>query len=160
MKLVIQTQYSENYGSTDKPYWKFKGGETYIVENLNPAQAERILSHGIPTLKALIEYKNSMSEESVIYYRIVEDDTVVCDEWEAPNMLSWENNTWVCRHIELNRDETFMEPIVSKITKFTLGMRGENTDTTVSYEVEGGQVIDIQDIMDYCKKHKQGLTLG
>ena len=160
MKLVIQTQYTENYGSADKPFWKFKGGDTYIVQNLNPDQAQRILRDGIPTLKALIQYKNAMSEVSITDYNIVDDDVVVCEEWETPYILSWENNTWVCRQVELNRDETFMEPIVSKITKFTLGMRGENTDTTVSYEVEGGQVIDIQDIMDYCKKHKQGLTLG
>ena len=160
MKLVIQTQYCENYGSADKPFWKFKGGDTYIVQNLNADQAQRILRDGIPTLKALIQYKNDMSEVYVTDYNIVDDDVVVCEEWETPYILSWENNTWVCRHIELNRDETFMEPIVSKITKFTMGMRGENTDATVSYEVEGGQVIHIQDIMDYCKKHKQGLTLG
>ena len=109
--------------------------------------------------EAFINYAEVEKFRTARGYRI-EDDVVVTEDYETPYILSWENNTWVCRQVELNRDETFMEPIVSKITKFTLGMRGENTDTTVSYEVEGGQVIDIQDIMDYCKKHKQGLTLG
>lgn len=154
MKLVIQTQYCENYGSADKPFWKFKGGETYIVQNLNPAQAERILRDGIPTLKALIEYKNTMSEESVIYYRIVEDDVVVCDEWETPNILSWENNTWVCRQVQLN-DGSFSKPVVSKVTKYTLNMGGEKSDLAVSYEVEGGQVIDYKEIVSYCKKYEK-----
>jgi len=154
MKLVIQTQYSENYGSADKPFWKFKGGETYIVANLTPAQAERILSHGIPTLKALIEYKNSMSEESVIYYRIVEDDVVVCDEWETPNMLSWENNTWVCRQVQSN-DGSFRKPVVSKVTKYTLNMGGDKADLEVSYVVESGSVIPYKDITNYIKAYEE-----
>ena len=39
MKLVIHTQYCENYGAHDwdgvgecPQYWKFKGGSTYVVE--------------------------------------------------------------------------------------------------------------------------------
>ena len=154
MKLVIQTQYSENYGSTDKPYWKFKGGDTYIVPNLSPAQSERILRDGIPTLKALIEYKNSMSEEYVTYYRIVEDDVVVCDEWEAPNMLSWENNTWVCRQVQLN-DGSFRKPVVSKVTKYTMNMGGDKADLEVSYVVESGSVISYKDINNYIKGYEQ-----
>ena len=154
MKLVIQTQYAENYGDANKPYWKFKGGETYIVENLNPAQAERILSHGIPTLKALIEYKNSMSEESIIYYRIVEDDVVVCDEWETPNMLSWENNTWVCRQVQAN-DGSFRKPVVSKVTKYTMNMNGDKSDLETSYVVESGSVISYKDINNYIKGYEQ-----
>ena len=154
MKLVIQTQYCENYGDANKPFWKFKGGDTYIVPNLSPAQAERILSHGIPTLKALIEYKNSMSEEYVTYYRIVEDDVVVCDEWEAPNMLSWENNTWVCRQVQAN-DGSFRKPVVSKVTKYTMNMGGDKSDLEVSYVVENGSVISYKDITNYIKGYEQ-----
>ena len=46
MKLVIQTQYKENYGAHDwngegecPQYWKFKGGETYVVPNVDPNTA-------------------------------------------------------------------------------------------------------------------------
>ena len=42
MKLVIHTQFKENYGAHDwdgkgecPQYWKFKGGSTYVVEVLN-----------------------------------------------------------------------------------------------------------------------------
>ena len=42
MKLVIQTQYKENYsahnedwvGPSENDHWKFKGGETYVVANI------------------------------------------------------------------------------------------------------------------------------
>lgn len=153
MKLVIQTQYCENYGDANKPYWKFKGGETYIVQNLTPAQAERILSHGIPTLKALIEYKNDMSEEYITDYRIVEDDTVVCDEWESPVILSWENNTWVARTIMFGDEAALRKPVISKITKWTMNMNGEKSDLAVSYEVEGGQVLDYKEIISYLENY-------
>jgi len=154
MKLVIQTQYCENYGSTNKPFWKFKGGDTYIVPNLTPAQAERILRDGIPTLKSLIDYKNSGSEEYVNYYRIVEDDTIVCDEWETPFILSWENNTWVCRQTMLN-DGSFTKPVVSKVTKYTLGMGGYKSDLLVSYVMENGDIIPYKDVTDYIKGYEQ-----
>ena len=154
MKLVIQTQYCENYGDANKPYWKFKGGDTYIVANLTTAQSERILSHGIPTLKALIEYKNSMSEEYVTYYRVVEDDTVVCEDYETPYILSWENNTWVCRQVQLN-DGSFRKPVVSKVTKYTMNMGGDKSDLEVSYVVENGSVISYKDINNYIKGYEQ-----
>ena len=154
MKLVIQTQYSENYGSTDKPYWKFKGGDTYVVPNLTTAQAERVLRDGIPTLKALIEYKNSASEEYVNFYSVVEDDAVVCDDWETPNMLSWENNTWVCRQIQSN-DGSFRQPVVSKVTKYTLGMGGDKSDLLVSWVMENGDIIPYKDVTDYIKGYEQ-----
>ena len=155
MKLVIQTQYTENYGSADKPFWKFKGGDTYIVQNLNADQAQRILRDGIPTLKALIQYKNDMSEVYVTDYNIVDDDVVVTEDYETPYILSWENNTWVARTIMFGDEAALRKPVISKITKWTMNMNGEKADLEVSYEVEGGQVIDYKEIVSYCKKYQQ-----
>ena len=45
MKLVITTQHKENYGAHDwdgkgecPQYWKFKGGDTYVVSGLDRLQ--------------------------------------------------------------------------------------------------------------------------
>ena len=45
MKLVIQTQFRENYGAHDwdgkgecPQYWKFKGGSDYVVDGLEREQ--------------------------------------------------------------------------------------------------------------------------
>ena len=153
MKLVIQTQYTENYGSADKPFWKFKGGDTYIVQNLNPDQAQRILRDGIPTLKALIQYKNDMSEVSITDYNIVDDDVVVTEDYETPYILSWENNTWVCRQVSLN-DGSFRRPIVSKIVKYNMGMGGEMINPEVSYEIEDGRIVPYNNIMEICQAYE------
>ena len=50
MKLVINTQYKENYSFDNDGYpvegpethWKFKGGDTYVVEGLTPNQCVSI----------------------------------------------------------------------------------------------------------------------
>jgi hypothetical protein len=152
MKLVIWTQYSENYGEADRPFWKFKGGDTYIVPNLTPSQSERILRDGVPTLKALIEYDNPMSRQHIVDYNVVDDDVVTHDEWESPYILSWENNTWVCRQTELN-DGSFRRPVVSKITRYTMCMRGERSDFECSYEIEDGRIVPYDQIMDVCRDH-------
>jgi hypothetical protein len=65
MKLVIQTQFKENYGAHDwdgkgecPQDWKFKGGETYVFNNLSPNDVTRIQESGIPTLTRLIENRD------------------------------------------------------------------------------------------------------
>lgn len=153
MKLVITTQYCENYGDADKPYWKFKGGEFYIVENLNPNQVERILSHGIPTLKALIEYDNFMSREYVLEHVIMDDDAVVCESWQSPVFLSWENNTWVGRTKEEGAEGMFRKPVVAKLTMYTLAMKGEKANMEVYYVVESGEVISYKEIASYIQSY-------
>ena len=43
MKVVINTQYKENYGTVSEPYWKFKGGSTYIIAASDRAEADQII---------------------------------------------------------------------------------------------------------------------
>ena len=68
-KLVIGTQYKENYNTTGEgePYWKFKGGSEYIVsipKGMNPM-------HLLLEVAPLIEYKNEMCEEFILGHKIV-----------------------------------------------------------------------------------------
>ena len=63
-KLVIGTQYKENYNCTGEgdPYWKYKGGSEYIVSIPTGMPVEVCLNEVTP----LIEYKNEMSEEFIL----------------------------------------------------------------------------------------------
>ena len=54
MKLVIQTQIKENYGAHDwdgegecPQRWKFKGGTTYVVNDLSSKNINRYNKMGI-----------------------------------------------------------------------------------------------------------------
>lgn len=92
MKLVILTQFRENYGAHDwdgkgecPQYWKFKGGDTYIVDvNLQEAQDKSFYAR----VAKCIEHSSNYSEEYIIGETLVDDvDFVESDhveEWESP----------------------------------------------------------------------------
>ena len=72
-KLIIETQYMENYDVdevSEEGYWKFKGGNTFIVDNVDVNNIQSVANEIIP----LIEYDNSMSREFVIEWTVVNDD--------------------------------------------------------------------------------------
>lgn len=69
MMIVVETQYLENYGSADKPYWKAKGGNCYKILGV-PADVdfEAVVN------SAAIGYKNDFAEEYVIGWTVQDDD--------------------------------------------------------------------------------------
>lgn len=93
MKLVFQTQVRENYGAHDwdgegacPQYWKYKGGSTYIVEDVSIDDAR---SEGYyDTLFDLVSEKSEYWEEYVIGSDLVDDADFVLsnhvEDWEKP----------------------------------------------------------------------------
>jgi len=70
-KLLIQTQIQENYGTADKPYWKMKGGNDYVVKNFTVFGA---VGSFITVIGERIESDNEFYKENIIDWEIVEDD--------------------------------------------------------------------------------------
>lgn len=151
MKLVINTQYRENYASWDEDfvpgvsedYWKFKGGSTYVVENITPAHATKIGVHGIPNLEKLITYSNSGAEEYILSHSIVEDDANVCEEWETPYVLEYDTDIkrWRCTKTTNNRDMGYMRSeIAEKREAWLLCPEWEREDYRVLYTMENGDI--------------------
>lgn len=91
MKLVIHTQFRENYGAHDwsgvgecPQYWKNKGGDTYFVEvSLAEAQDPKFYD----TVAQCIQHRSDYSEEYIISDTLVDDvDFVESDhveEWDS-----------------------------------------------------------------------------
>jgi hypothetical protein len=153
MKLVIQTQYKENYGTSAEPYWKFKGGSVYVVENLTASQAVRCVEDGIPTLTSLIQYSNPMSEEYIVGYNVVEDNAVVCDEWESPTKLAWVNNRWTATTVTENDEYGYMvSSVARKIETYDMLMGAERENYTCTYVMRNGDVVKSTDIEQYLKE--------
>jgi hypothetical protein len=95
--IVIQTQYRENYGTADEPYWKFKGGSEYKVTNV-PDMSEEEVTELVMSLRDRIEYRESMSEE------------YVTDWFTAPDTyLSWFEKS----QLEFDGEITFKEPTIN-----------------------------------------------
>ena len=72
MKILITTQYRENYGTADEPYWKFKGGEDYFILGVDPLKTAPGLL--VEQVRGEIEYANPMSEEYILDWELVADD--------------------------------------------------------------------------------------
>lgn len=146
MKLVIDTQIAENYaahnGFTGEFRWKYKGGNTYVVDSLTEAQQERIEREGIPTLKSLIEEMNDSWQEYIISYRIVQDDAPEGEEWETPFRLVWTDDRWVARRAISNVGEyggMFRREIKTKFESYVLAPKGGRINFAAEYELMNGK---------------------
>lgn len=153
MKLVIQTQYCENYGAHTwdgegecPQRWKFKGGETYVVPNLGQDQVvTRVIEQGMPTLRALIEYSNEASREYILDWSVQDDADVVCEPWETPFELSWEQGRWVARRTVKNDEYGYMRAdIGSKTEVYDMMMEGGRENYTVEYRDPAGKIMTLE----------------
>lgn len=156
MKVVIYTQVYENYGAHDwsgegecPQYWKAKGGDTYVVPNLS---AESLLSvkELINELAGLIDRRSHMFEETIANWSILDDDAVVCEEWESPTFLTCENGTWRARQVQDGRDSGFHRSIKQVITEYALSPNGEQVDRVALYVTEKGALTYAEWMAEYA----------
>jgi hypothetical protein len=91
--LVIHTQYRENYGTEDRPYWKNKGGQEYKVKNVPSNENITTIIENINN----IEYSNSMSQQFVINW-----------SWENDDYMSWFEQS----QLEYDGVVQFREPVI------------------------------------------------
>jgi len=146
MKLVINTQYKENYGSHDwdgegecPQYWKFKGGDTFVVEGLTINQTLTITEKGIPTLTGLLEYTNNASAEYILDWTLEHDSAVVCEEWETPTILKYVDGKWSALKFTTNSDMGCMNRAIhAKSEQWDLLPESERTNYACQYKVDNG----------------------
>ena len=67
--IVVDTQYMENYGSAEAPYWKAKGGSAYKILGVPLNQDLQAVVDA-----AGIGYRNDYAEEYVIGWTVQKDD--------------------------------------------------------------------------------------
>jgi hypothetical protein len=91
MKAIFTTQVYENYawredgtiGTGEDAYFKPKGGDEYVVRNVDKSQMTRILAE----VKAQVEVSNDYFRETVVDLQLVEDDYLT--EYER-SQLEWD----------------------------------------------------------------------
>ena len=162
-KLVINTQYRENYSFDNDGYpvegpeahWKFKGGSTYVVENLTTGMINKISQNGIPELTKLLEYKNVASEEYILDWSIEESDAVVCEEWETPIVLAFdrEQQEWTATKVTSNDEMGYMRSeIKMKTEKWVMLGEQEREDYTAQFLMADGQILSYQELEQFFKE--------
>ena len=74
MKILITTQYRENYGTESDPYWKFKGGSDYFILAVDPSRTAPGLL--VEQVRDQIEHAGAMTEEYSLDWQLVEDSAL------------------------------------------------------------------------------------
>lgn len=78
MLFHITTQYQENYGDTNIPYWKFKGGDEYLIEvpgfDYDDEMSFKKGQMIVDSLYSVLEHDGEYTKEHVIGWGFVPDD--------------------------------------------------------------------------------------
>jgi hypothetical protein len=145
MKLVINTQIAENYaahnGFTGEFHWKYKGGNTYVVDNITPAQKARIEAEGLPTLSALIENNGDYYREYILSACVVADDAAEGEPWETPFRLQYFDGKWIAGRKIVNTTEYgyMRREIESKVETYVMGPAGGRLEYKSTYVLTNGR---------------------
>lgn len=149
MKLAIYTQYQENYGDAEKPHWKFKGGATFVVENLTPAQCRTAIESGCPTLRGLIETSGHGSCEYVVDINVLDDADAVGEPWATVTKLSYENGRWIACEVEENGEYGYMRrEILRRRAAWVMLSGGERAEYKCEYELHDGKMVSFDKLAE------------
>ena len=147
MKLVINTQYRENYAAHNEDfvpgisenYWKFKGGSTYVVPNFTDSVN---ITEVMKNLTTLITYGNSGSEEYIIDYNIVDNNEKVCESWETVTQVFFNTDNVTALKITDNREDGYMRSeILEKTEAWKMLPNSKRQDYTASYLMQDGDIV-------------------
>jgi len=157
-KLVIQTQYRENYaypnwdGKGECPQaWKFKGGSTYVVNSFKDFNN---VTKVMDQLNELIASSSEGFQEYILYWEIVPQSKKVCEDWETVTQL-WLNpvGKWEALKITDNREDGWMRrEILEKTESWTMAPENERLQYKAEYLMEDGdEVIGDEGLKEWFK---------
>ena len=156
MKIVINTQILENYGAHDwdgkghcPQYWKTKGGEVYVITG--DWVSEEHLPQLMSTLQPLIHTRDESFEEYVANVAVVEDDAKVCEHWDTPFELSFEEGRgWFARRTVENGEYGYLNHnVASKSEEYDMLNGGERGNYTAVYTMRNGDLVNAKDVHEY-----------
>jgi len=163
MKIVIQTQYCENYAAhnedfvpgVSEDYWKFKGGDTYIVEDVTAEQAQS--SSFWDELEALVTYYNDASKEYVLDMTVIDDADFKLEdhiqEWETPTYIIQAEYGFIAQKRTMNGEFGYMRPeIKSKFETWTMLPRQERKFYSSSFTMDNDLILSSTELETYLKE--------
>ena len=160
MKLVIHTQYKENYAAHNEDYvhgvsdtyWKFKGGDTYVIERLTNIDGVASIKATVDSVRDLIEYEGEASMEYILDWVIMDDAEEVCESWETPIILFRELDGWEATKVTDNRVDGWMRSeILEKRERWTM-LPSDRKDYMSTFVMNDGQIVDYKDLAQWFKK--------
>ena len=152
-KLVIQTQYKENYAAhnedyvhgVSEAYWKFKGGSTYVLPNCG---SDLDLADIEATVSPYITSSNEFVEEYIIDTYVTDSTTKVCEEWETvTEFRPMENGSVYFMKVTDNREYGYLRSeILQRIETWTGCVDTGRKNYSVEFLMEDG---------DFCNEQEE-----
>ena len=154
MHVVIYTQYRENYGEPSKPYWKNKGGDTYVLTDVT---VEEVAAPGkLPAIMkevfGLIEYSNEMSSETMVDWELRDGEFQPNpDSWDVPIFIRREGDQFVATETVINNDFQFRDEIAVKHSKWNMLPESKRNGYEVHYTLRDDSVVDEAGLIQFLK---------
>ncbi len=151
-KVLIQTQYQENYGTPNEPYWKFKGGSDYLVyasEDVNTID----LVNGI---KSFLEVSTVMQKEYILGWEDITVDNPVSNhvnEWDTITEVypggNSDGSVKAIRNIDNREDGWMRKEILEKTEAWTMLEGQERKDYSATFLMEDGDILSESELGQY-----------
>jgi len=123
-KLVITTQYMENYGCAKEPYMKFKGGNTYELPNcgdLNENEVATIVAQVRPYITTTLIESNGGCEEYIVDFKVVSHTTKTVEDWETVTDFTLIGGSVNFMKVTDNREDGWMKKEILERTETWTG---------------------------------------
>lgn len=153
-KLVITTQYMENYGDMNDPYMKFKGGNTYELPNcgdLNENEVATIVAQVRPYITTTLIESNGGCEEYIVDFKVVNHTTKTVEDWETVTEFNLIGGSVNFMKVTDNREDGWMK---KEILERTETWTGDMSDTKRAnykseYLMEDGDIVNQQELGEW-----------
>ena len=156
LNLIIQTQYKENYAAHDEdyvhgvsePYWKFKGGSSYLITDIDFINTEYL--EGLVNETAFIHsYEGEASMEYVLNWELIDENDLSehIADWESPYILEKNaEGNWTSKKTEENGDYGYMrDEILQKVSVWTYeGSNPQSINYDAEFTMEDGETVHME----------------
>jgi|TARA_B100000768_G_C11146363_1_gene318341 hypothetical protein len=143
LNLIIQTQYKENYAAhnedyehgVSEPYWKFKGGSSYLITDVDFINSEYL--QGLVDETAFIHsYENPASMEYVLDWELIDEENLHehIEHWETPYILEKTADGWTSSKFTDNGEDGYMRDEI--VTRTQVWTYEQGNRDCVNYHVE------------------------
>lgn len=157
-KLVITTQYMENYGDMSDPYMKFKGGSTYELPNcgdLNENEVATIVAQVRPYITTTLIESNGGCEEYIVDFKVVSHSTKTVEDWETVTEFNLIGGSVNFMKVTDNREDGWMK---KEILEQTETWTGDMSDTKRAnykseYLMEDGDIVSQKELGEWFENN-------
>ena len=155
-KLVITTQYMENYGDLESPYMKFKGGSTYVMFNcgdLTENEIATITARVRPYITTTLLESNGGCEEYIIdKATMVAQNAKIAEDWETITQFSVTPSGKVnFLKVTDNREDGWMKKEIIEKTESWVGDMSDTKRANYKAEflMEDGDLVLEKDLREW-----------